>query len=246
MANKSYSHFSLYVRSLLFSMIMIVSSAFHCVLCLLAAPLPLKRRYRLTRLWMVAMIWVGKVLCHINYRVEGGSHLRGIKNAVILSKHQSAWETIFLAAMFDQAAVIVKKELLWLPFFGWGLALLKPIAINRTKSRLAMQQIMQQGKQYLEEGRWVLVFPEGTRVAPGEAGKYRVGGAKLAAEAGYPVIPVAHNAGHCWSRRKFLKTPGLIRMVFGPPIYPEGKSPEEILGLAKDWIEDTMGKIEVR
>lgn len=244
MANKSYSHFSLFVRSLLFSIIIIVSSACHCVLCLLAAPLPLQYRYRLTRLWMVAMIWVGKVLCHMSYRIEGGQNLHGIKNGVILSKHQSAWETIFLAAAFDQAAIIVKRELLWLPFFGWGLALLAPIAINRSKSRVAMQQIIQQGKKYLQQGRWVLVFPEGTRVAPGEIGKYRVGGARLAVEAGCPIIPVAHNAGRCWSRRKFIKTPGLIRIVYGSPIYPEGKTPDELLELAKSWIEETMVKID--
>ncbi|HVY53993.1 MAG TPA: lysophospholipid acyltransferase family protein [Gammaproteobacteria bacterium] len=241
---KTYSRLNLLIRSSLYSFIMIVSSAFHCVLCIMAAPLPLKYRYRLTRLWMVAMIWLGRVLCHMNYRVEGRHNLLKIKNGILFSKHQSAWETIFLAASFDQAAVIVKRELLWLPFFGWGLALLRPIAINRKQSRVAMQQIMTQGKSYLDEGRWVLIFPEGTRVAPGQVGKYRVGGARLAIESGYPLIPIAHNAGHCWSRRQFIKQPGLIRVVYGPPIYPEGKTAEEMLEVAKSWIESTMQELE--
>lgn len=241
---KPYSRLNLFIRSLLYSLIMIVSSAFHCGLCLMAAPLPLKYRYRLTRLWMVAMIWLGRVLCHMDYKIEGKRNLLKVKNGILFSKHQSAWETIFLAAAFDQAAIIVKRELLWLPFFGWGLALLRPIAINRSKSRASMQQIMEQGKRYLNQGRWVLIFPEGTRVSPGHVGKYRIGGARLALEAGYPIIPIAHNAGHCWSKRQFIKQPGLIRVVYGPPIYPEGKTAEEILEAAKTWIETTMQKLE--
>jgi 1-acyl-sn-glycerol-3-phosphate acyltransferase len=240
---KTYSRFNLFVRSLLYSIVMIVSSALHCVLCLLAAPLPLAYRYKLTRLWMLAMIALGRVLCHMDFRVEGWEQVQKIKNGILLSKHQSAWETIFLAATFDQAAIIVKRELLWLPFFGWGLALLSPIAINRAKTRSAMQQIIQQGKSYLQAGRWVLVFPEGTRVSPGQVGKYRIGGARLAVEAGYPIIPVAHNAGHCWPRRQFIKNPGLIRIVFGPPLYPEGRTPEALLEAAKCWIEETMLKL---
>lgn len=241
---KSYSRGNLFIRSLLYSVIMIGSSAVHCVFCLLAAPLPLRLRYRLTRLWMVAMIRLGKTLCGMDYRVQGWKHVRKVKNGIIFSKHQSAWETLFLAAAFDQAAIIVKRELLWLPFFGWGLALLSPIAINRGKTRAAMQQIIQQGKRYLKAGRWVIVFPEGTRVAPGQVGKYRVGGARLAVEAGYPLIPVAHNAGCCWQKRQFIKQPGQIRIVFGPPLYPEGRTPEALLELAKSWIEETMKKID--
>lgn len=246
MQNKSeasYSRCSLFLRSLLFSFLMITSSALHSIACVLAAPLPLKKRYRLTRLWMVWIVWLAKKLCHINYKVEGGRNVLKVKNGIIFSKHQSTWETLFLAAAFDQAAIIIKRELLWVPFFGWGLALLKPIAINRSKTRMAMQQIMQQGTRFLKEGRWVLIFPEGTRMAPGQVGKYRVGGARLAVEANYPLIPVAHNAGNYWPRRQFLKMPGTIRIVFGPAIYPEGRTPEEVLALAKDWIEATMLKL---
>lgn len=222
---------------------MIGSSAIHCVFCLLAAPLPLRLRYRLTRWWMVAVIWLGKVICRMDYQVKGWENVKKIKNGIIFSKHQSAWETIFLAATFDQAAIIVKRELLWLPFFGWGLALLKPIAINRNNARSALQQIIQQGKRYLDAGRWVIVFPEGTRVAPGEIGKYRLGGARLAVESGFPLIPVAHNAGYCWSRRQFIKNPGTIQIIFGPPLYPQGRTPEELLAAAKAWIEKEMEKL---
>lgn len=161
-----------------------------------------------------------------------------------MCKHQSAWETFFIQGNFDQVAMIVKRELLWFPFFGWALALLGPIAINRKDSKSAMQQIIQQGKRYLEAGRWICVFPEGTRIASGEVGKYKLGGARLAVATGYPVVPVAHNAGRCWPKRKFIKRPGIIRIIFGPPIDPKGKTAEEVLELSKNWIETKMSEID--
>jgi 1-acyl-sn-glycerol-3-phosphate acyltransferase len=136
-----------------------------------------------------------------------------------------------------------KRELLWLPFFGWGLAAGDPISINRSDGASAMKQIIAKGKKCLDSGRWVLVFPEGTRVAPGVAGKYRLGGARLAVASGYPVIPVALNAGHYWPRRKFIKRPGTVRVVIGPPIESKGRSAEEVLNLTRAWIEDTMARI---
>lgn len=241
---KKYSQLNLFLRSLLFSVLMISTCVLYCFICLLAAPLPLAWRHRLTSVWIVGMIKLGRFLCRIRYREEGLRNLANLKNAIIMSKHQSAWETFYLQSKFDTAAMITKKELLFFPFFGWALALLGPIAINRKKTKSAMQQLIQQGRRCLEAGRWVVIFPEGTRIPSGLVGRYRLGGARLAVETGYPIIPVAHNAGRLWPRRQFIKKPGLIRVVFGPPIYPQGKTPEEVLALTKTWIEDKMKEID--
>lgn len=148
-----------------------------------------------------------------------------------------------LQEVFPPLVWVLKRELLWIPFFGWGLAVLNPIAINRKAGRHAMHQVVEQGTQRLNAGRWVVVFPEGTRVPPGTRGRYRAGGALLATESGYPVVPVAHNAGEYWAKGQFLKRPGTIRVVVGPLIQSRGRKPEEILAEAQDWIESTMARI---
>jgi 1-acyl-sn-glycerol-3-phosphate acyltransferase len=193
---------------------------------------------------MSEIIYLAKIICGIQYVIVGQENINGLNNAIILSKHQSAWETIFLAAYFDQAAMIIKQELLYIPFFGWGLALLKPIAIKRQQGKAALQQLLRQGGKFLQQGRWIIVFPEGTRVVPGAVGHYHIGGAKLAVSSGYPIIPVAHNAGSCWQKRQFIKQPGLIKLVFGPAIYPQDHSAAELLAMAKDWIETTMRTLD--
>jgi 1-acyl-sn-glycerol-3-phosphate acyltransferase len=164
----------------------------------------------------------------------------------VLSKHQSAWETLAFQEIFPPFVFILKRELLWIPLFGWGLALLKPIAIDRDAGRRALDQVVSQGRARLEQGIWVVVFPEGTRVAPGHRRRYKSGGAALAAETGYPVVPVAHNAGVFWPKRSFIKKPGTIRVVIGPPIPTKGKSADEVLDQAEEWIEQTMARLEGR
>jgi len=139
---------------------------------------------------------------------------------------------------------VLKRELLLVPFFGWGLALLDPIAIDRGAGRKAVQQIIEQGRQRLESGRWVVVFPEGTRMAAGHHRRFGIGGAALAAGTGHPVVPVAHNAGHYWPRRGFLKKPGTIHVVIGPVIESRGKTAEQINRLAETWISETMARLE--
>jgi 1-acyl-sn-glycerol-3-phosphate acyltransferase len=167
-------------------------------------------------------------------------HLEG-GNAIILSKHQSAWETIALRGIlpFNQAWVL-KRELMWVPIFGWALAMVNPIAINRKAGREAARQVITQGTQRLEQGRYVIIFPEGTRVAPGERKKYGHGGAMLAEKSGYPIIPIAHNAGVFWRRRGLKKYPGTIQVVIGPRIETQGLSMKEIHQRVEDWIESTV------
>lgn len=241
-----YSRLSLFFRSLLYSVIMTVTCVLYCFLCLLASPLPLRFRHRLTSVWIVGMIKLARVICHIDYQVHGWHHVKAIKNGIIMCKHQSAWETFYLQSHLNEAAMITKKELLFFPFFGWALALLGPIAINRKNTRSAMQQLISQGQRCLDAGRWVVIFPEGTRIPYGEVGKYKLGGARLSQATGYPIIPVAHNAGRFWPRRQFTKIPGTIHLYFGEPIYPEGKTPEEILALTQNWIENKIQEMSSR
>lgn len=221
-----------------------VAIVFFGVLVILSVVLPLHYRHVIIRTFLRLTLAMLKIICRIDYKIEGLNHIPKQRNGILLSKHQSTWETFFLPLIFHTPAIIVKKELLWVPFFGWGLAVSDPIAIDRKNKATAMQQIIQQGKKRLDKGRWVLVFPEGTRIPSGMVGHYKLGGARLAAATGYPVLPIAHNAGQYWPRRKFIKQPGTIHMVIGPLIESEGRSAEEILKLAKNWIETTMLRID--
>lgn len=244
MRKQSYSTIGLYIRALLFLIYAMGTMIPFSFIILISAIFPLSFRHLLIRSYLRAYLYMLKLICHLDYEIEGLENIPNDRNGIILCKHQSTFETFLLPTIFHQPAIILKKELYWLPFFGWGLALSDPIAINRSQKGSAMQQIIEKGKKRLDDGRWVLVFPEGTRVAPGTVGQYKLGGPRLAAATGYPVIPIAHNAGRYWPKRKFIKKPGTIRVVIGPLIESKGRTPEEILALAKDWIETTMTRID--
>jgi 1-acyl-sn-glycerol-3-phosphate acyltransferase len=188
------------------------------------------------------MLSAGKVLCGMDYSIEGKEHLPG-EACVVMMKHTTVFEAYAQIVAFPPQAWVVKRELLWIPFFGWGLAAMKPIAINRGAGHSAVKQVIDKGKMLLAEGVWITIFPEGTRVASGETKRYGVSGAALAKAAGCPVVPVAQNAGDLWSRRSLRKRPGLVRFCIGPPIYPGNMSPQEINGLVQDWIEAKMREI---
>ncbi len=234
-----------FLRSALFNLLMLLTVLVFAPLALLTFPLPHPLRYRFISQWAQLQLFLVRVLCGVRYRVEGRDHLpKG--PAIILAKHQSAWETIAFQKIFPMQTWVLKRELLLIPFFGWGLALMKPIAIDRGAGRKAVTQVIEQGKARLAEGIWIVVFPEGTRMAPGTTRRYGIGGAALAVESGYPVVPVAHNAGSFWPRRGFLKKPGTIHVVIGPVIHTRGKSAEEINRAAEDWIEKKMVELERR
>jgi 1-acyl-sn-glycerol-3-phosphate acyltransferase len=235
------------LRSVLFNLLLWLSVPLFVPPALIAAALlPWRPRYRLLSSWGRFHTWLARRLCGIGYRVEGRQHLPKHGAAIILAKHQSAWETIAFQEIFPPHTWVLKRELIWVPFFGWALRLLRPIAIDRGAGRRAVEQIVAQGSERLRSGIWVMIFPEGTRVAPGHRRRYGVGGAALAAASGFPVVPVAHNAGHFWPRRGFLKRPGTVRVVIGPPIHTRGKSSEEINRRAEEWIEATMRELEGR
>jgi 1-acyl-sn-glycerol-3-phosphate acyltransferase len=225
------------LRSGLFALALVVVTPPYALLALLTAPLPRLARYRVISGWSRLMVWLARVLCGIRWRVEGGERLPS-RPAVVLAKHQSAWETMAFQLIFPPQSYLLKRELLWLPFFGWGLALMSPIAIDRTRGLAALRELVRRGKERLAQGFWVVVFPEGTRVAPGERRKYQLGGALLAEHSGAPVVPVAHNAGLLWPRNAFLKRPGLITVRIGPVIDGAGHDAASINALAEQWIEE--------
>jgi len=231
------------LRSALYNLILWLSVVVYAPLALLTLPVPHLWRYRFITQWARFQIWLLKVLCGLDYLVEGREHLPD-NPAIILSKHQSAWETLAFQGIFPPFVWVLKRELMWIPLFGWALALMRPIAIDRGSGRRAVEQVIEQGRRRLQDGLWVVIFPEGTRVAPGVRRRYGIGGAVLAAETGYPVVPVAHNAGHYWSRRSFIKRPGTIRLVIGPVIESRGRSAEDIRSATEAWIESAMNELE--
>lgn len=231
-----------FLRSLLFLLLKTLLTIPFGLLVLLAFPLPPLPRYRLITLWGRMVIWLARLTVGIRHRVVGLEHLPA-GPAVIMAKHQSAWETIAFQQIFPPLSFVLKKNLLFIPFFGWGLALFSPIAIDRAAGREALKQIEAQGRQRLKTGFWVLIFPEGTRMAPGETGKYQVGGAWLAVKAGVPVVPVAHNAGRCWPKNAFIKRPGEIVVEIGPTIQTEGRKATDVLAETESWIESAMKRL---
>jgi 1-acyl-sn-glycerol-3-phosphate acyltransferase len=230
------------LRSTLFLVIQSLTAGLFGLLSLLLFPLPPVRRNRVIAAWARFMMWLARVLVGIRYRVIGLENLPE-GPAVILAKHQSAWETIAFQVIFPPVCFVLKRELLRIPFFGWGLAMTSPIAIDRGAGREALKQIEVQGKERLADGLWVVTFPEGTRIAPGQKGNYQIGGAWLAAKAGVPVVPVAHNAGRFWSKQAFIKHPGEITVRIGPVIATAGRKPGEINAEVEAWIEAEMARL---
>ncbi|MBT5032797.1 MAG: 1-acyl-sn-glycerol-3-phosphate acyltransferase [Proteobacteria bacterium] len=227
------------IRSLLFEIGRIFIIILVVPFGLLALPLhPVKRSRILGWCAHLVIPWL-RFTCGISHRIDG---LNNIPNrpCVLLVKHQSAWETFALQTIFPPQTWVLKKELLYIPVFGWGLWASRPIAIDRSTKLNALDQVVVQGIRVLAEGRWVVVFPEGTRVPYGQKKKYNAGGAKLAIEAGVPIIPVAHNAGRLWGKRSFLKSPGVINVAIGQPIMTDAENPRELTRQAENWIENKL------
>jgi 1-acyl-sn-glycerol-3-phosphate acyltransferase len=226
-----------WLRSTLFALALVVVTPPYAVLALLTFPLPRMLRYRVISGWSRLVVWLAKLILGIRWRVEGRENLPA-RPAVILAKHQSAWETMAFQLIFPPQVHVLKRELLWIPFFGWGLALMSPIAIDRSRGMAALRNIARRGRERLDQGFWVVVFPEGTRVQPGERRPYQLGGAWLAAASGAPVVPVAHNAGLVWPRNAFLKHPGTVTIRIGPSIDASSCDAKKVNALAEQWIEE--------
>lgn len=230
------------VRSVVFALLQTLMTICFSFVAFLSFPFSARTRYRLITGYNRSMVALARWVLGIRYRMIGRENLPDVP-AVILSKHQSAWETIAFLSLFPPVAAVIKKELLKVPFFGWAFRMLEPIAIDRGAGREALKQIVEQGRAKLAQGFCVLIFPEGTRVAPGKRGRYGVGGARLAVETGAPVVPVAHNAGEVWPKNAFIKRPGTITVSIGPMIDSSQKSAGEITREAEAWIEAEMARL---
>lgn len=234
------------LRSLFFTTCLFGGTLLYAVAVLAFGWLPSHKLYVIARSWARTQLWLLDKVCGLKYAVVGRENIPAGAN-VSMWKHSSAWETIAQASIFPPQSWVLKRELMWIPLVGWAVRCLKPIAINRKAGATAVGQVIEQGTQRLAEGLWILVFPEGTRVAAGETRKYGVSGALLASRAGCKIIPVAHNAGYFWPRRGWVKKPGTIRVSIGPAIEAAGRDPRELNEEVRAWIEaelETMRPME--
>ena len=232
----------LFLRACLYLLFQIAVTPVFWIIALLTFPFSRLTRYRIISTWSRLMTRAATVICGVRYRVIGAENIPRVP-CVILSKHQSAWETMALQTIFPPQVWVMKRELLWIPFFGWGLAMLWPIAIDRGSGSKALRQMAEQGRERLKAGFYIVIFPEGTRVAPGQRGAYHPGGAWLAVKTGALALPVAHNAGECWRKNAFIKRPGLITVSIGKPIACAGLSAAELNQRIENWIDSEMPKL---
>jgi len=231
-----------YLGSILFTGYLFLSVAFYGIAALLFGLVSRRLSYGVAVAWAGSVLYLLKTLCGLDYVTEGAEHLER-DNCVVLQKHSSAWETIAQFRIFPLQTWVLKRELLWAPILGRVLRGYRPIAIDRKAGRAAVEQVVAQGQERLKQGYWVMIFPEGTRVAPGQTRRYGLSGALLAIAAGRPIIPVAHNAGEFWPRRGWLKRPGTIRMIIGAPIETAGRDPRDLTNEVQQWIETTVATI---
>ncbi len=234
------------LRSTLFTGLVAVWTMFCGTLVLCTYILPESPRFRscyaLCQMWRHGFIGMCRLVLGIRYELQGCENIHE-KPAIYLAKHQSAWETIALQLWTPPAVFVLKRELLRIPFFGWALWGSRMIWIDRSAGKSALEKIVTQGKARLADGLSIIIFPEGTRVAPGKMGKFKPGGAHLASRTGAPVIPVAHNAGELWPRNAFIKKPGTITVRFGPAIDPAGLSESELNARVETWIREAMDEL---
>jgi 1-acyl-sn-glycerol-3-phosphate acyltransferase len=232
----------LYLRSLLFWILFALTIPVFSVALLLTFPLPLRSRFSVTSVWTRLIVGWLAFTCNLRHEVQGLENIPA-EPGIVLAKHQSTWETVTLNFWFTPQSWVIKRELMWIPFFGWGAYMMHPIALNRGAGRRAVDQLVEQGRARLVQGHWIIIFPEGTRVEAGRRGNYRIGGAVLAVRTGRAVTPVAHNAGEYWPRRSFVKRPGVIRVRIGPPIDTRDKTPQQVMAETENWIEAEMANI---
>lgn len=232
----------IFLRSLLFMLAMVVTTPLIVLALLCAFWLPSRQRRLFVMPWIRLVMWLIRHVLGIDHRVEGVSNIPATP-CVVLCKHQSAWETFALQTIFTLTSFVYKKELHWLPFFGWGLKLMPFVGIDRASGKAALKQVIERGKRRLDEGYTVVIFPEGTRVVPGVKREFKIGGAWLATAAGVPAVPVALDSGECWPRNAFLKHPGTVTVSIGPAIDTAGRKPAEVNALAERWIDAEMRRI---
>lgn len=233
------------LRSILFWLVFMPTITLFALLLTLVFFAPLEFKIGILRVWISINLFTLKYVCGLDYQVEGLENIPQ-EGFIVMSKHSSTWETIALQRFFPPMVWVVKRELLHLPFFGWGLWSMDAIAINRGTGRQAIKQLTDEGTQRMAEGRIVMLFPEGTRVVPGQYKPFKLGGAILAYNSGHSILPIAHNAGEFWPRHSLIKWPGTIRVVIGKPIEPGDDPPEVLIKRVEKWVLDTCDQISDR
>ena len=229
-----------WLRSFVCTTLLFANSFLFGLIVMLSAPFGLEASHACVRGWARTNLWILRVLCGLDYVVEGMENIPREGAHISYWKHTSAWETMAQTLIFPPQSWVLKREIMWIPLIGWGAACMRPIAINRSDGHRAVNQVIEQGQRRLAQGLWILLFPEGTRVMPGKTRKYGLSGALLASKTGAKLVPVAHNAGDFWPRRGLLKKPGTIRVVIGPPIETLGRDPRELNQQAQAWTEAAM------
>jgi 1-acyl-sn-glycerol-3-phosphate acyltransferase len=230
--------------SILFTtLFFVITTAYAVIQLCIGIWLPFSGRWAIARSWAWLNLWLLKWICGLDFVVEGQENIPA-EPQIAMWKHSSTWETIAQAWVFPMQNWVFKRELLLIPIVGWALRLLQPIAIDRNAGGNALRQVVTQGKQRLEQGRWIVIFPEGTRMPAGETRRYGLSGAVLASETGRKVIPVAHTAGFFWPRRGWLKKRGTIRVIIGPAIEAAGREPREINEQVQQWIEARLAEAQ--
>jgi 1-acyl-sn-glycerol-3-phosphate acyltransferase len=230
------------LRSLAFLLFQMVVTPLYAFAMLAFAWLPRVPRYNMARSWCRVNLWGVRWICGIRWQVTGAENIP-VTPHVVMAKHSSTWETLALNLYFPPLAFVAKKELLAIPFFGWGFALASPITIDRTAGKDAMELMAAQGRERFRHGFWIVVYPEGTRIRPGRRVRYKTGGARLAQALPAPILPVAHNAGYLWPKGLLGKKPGTITLSIGPSISPDGKDLAELTREVEDWIEGEVTRL---
>jgi 1-acyl-sn-glycerol-3-phosphate acyltransferase len=232
------------IRALVFLLFQTVVTPIFAAVMLLTFWLPRVAMFRIAASWCRVNLWGARWICGIRHRVVGAENIPSTPH-IVLSKHSSTWETLALTRYFPLLAYVAKKELLSIPFFGWGFALASPITIDRKSGTDAMQQIAAQGRERFGQGFWIAIYPEGTRIRAGTRAKYKTGGARLALELGAPILPVAHNAGFLWPKGVFGKRTGTVTISIGKPILPNGKDAQTLMREVESWIEAEVERLGV-
>ncbi|MFI4952178.1 MAG: lysophospholipid acyltransferase family protein [Burkholderiales bacterium] len=232
------------LRSLSFALFQLIVTPIYAILVLLSFWLPPLPRFRFITGWCWINLVGARLICGIRHRVIGAENIPPRRDPhLVMSKHSSTWETLSLNFLFPPLAFVAKKELLSIPFFGWAFTLASPITIDRKTGQDAMTQIVTQGRERLQQGFWIVVYPEGTRIRAGRRAHYKTGGARLAMALGIPIVPVAHNAGYLWPKGVLGKRAGTVTVSIGPPIRPEGDDMQRLIGEVESWIENEVARL---
>ena len=233
------------LRSAIFTLVMTIATCLWVIPCIIARLFPYHICFAIVSGWCTFNVSCARIICGIKYEIHGLENIPD-QPCVIMSNHQSTWETLAYPSIFPTLTWVIKKELLYVPFFGWGIASTQPIALNRSQGKKALRQLIKDGREKINLGRYILIFPEGTRIPYGEERALKAGGFVLAKQAKVNILPVAHDSGRLWPRNGFLKTPGTIQLRIGKVIETQDLSAEQMRAAYARWLKSTRQDIDLQ